>query len=161
MSRHFLNGFNFIKWEVIPWEKTLHEDKGDGCRTWGIPGLVWLPEHPKVLQAFILTRQTLGLVLLEKGLEKPIPGMCHRMPQVLTFQARIQPRLNKRKHPHYGLGSLTFNAASLLPQGSLLGKISPVYIHQMPNPVSSSPDGPMWVGSHKLRVNIDFPMTLF
>lgn len=62
-----LNGFNFIKWEAIPWDKTLHEDKGDGYRTWG------LPEHPDVPQAFILTRQTLGLVPLQKGLEKPIP----------------------------------------------------------------------------------------
>lgn len=34
------------------------------------------------------------------------------MHRVLTFRARIQPRLNERKHPHYCLGSLTFNVAS-------------------------------------------------
>lgn len=57
--------------------------RSDGWRTWGIPGVLQLPEHPNVPQAFIFTRQTpltnQGLIPPEKGLEKPIPAQgCAR-----------------------------------------------------------------------------------
>lgn len=60
---------------------------------------------------------------------------------VLSFQARMQPRLTKRKHPHYQPGSLTFNVTSPL------GRITRAHIHQMPNPVSLRPAQALAPGS--------------
>lgn len=60
---------------------------------------------------------------------------------VLGFQARMQPRLTKRKHPHYQPGSLTFNGTSPL------GRITRAHIHQMPNPVSPRPAQALAPGS--------------
>lgn len=71
------------------------------------------------------------------------------------FQARIQ---NERKHPHYSLRSLTFNTASSLPQGSSWGR---ALLFTSIKCQIQFPHALMWVGSHKLQVNIDFPMTLF
>lgn len=65
------------------------------------------------------------------------PGTC----PVLGFQARMQPRLTKKKHPHYRPGSLTFNVTSPL------GRITRAHIHQMPNPVSPHPAQALAPGS--------------
>ena len=170
LYRWVVNGFSLIKrlrCEVIAREGTqspLREDeprepRWDGCRTWGGGGwLSALPNIPPALcphQANTAKRSGLSSPRDRAGKAHPCPATCAGTARpsschgerVLAVCERIRPGLNESKHPRYCLGSLTWAVASPLPQGSCLGKITPVYIHQMPNTVSLRPEQELFAGS--------------